>query len=96
MTKPKNWPLITTIAAYWLILAVSILAFGFLYMAVGMTPGVYHMNIEELLVFSLFPAGLLGCKFLIYKLRRKPGGFKLLTLASVIPLFQIFIIYTLI
>ena len=96
MTQPKNWPLITTIVVYWLILSISILAFAVLYIGVGMTPGNYQMKTGEALVFSLFPAALLGCKFLIYKLRRKPGGFTLLTLASVVPLIQILIIFVLI
>ncbi len=61
-----------------------------------MTPGNYHMQAGEALIFSLFPAALLGCKFLIYKLRRRPGGIKLLTLASVIPLIQMLIIFVLI
>jgi hypothetical protein len=94
--QPKNWPLVISIIAYWTILSISVLAFAALFLGVGMTPGNYHMDPEEILIFSLFPAGLLGCKFLIYKLRHKPGGFKILALASVIPMIQILIILTLI
>jgi hypothetical protein len=94
--KPKNWPLISSIIAYWSILSISILAFAALFLGVGMTPGNYHMEPGEILIFSLFPAGLIGCKFLIYKLRHEPGGFKILALASVIPMTQIWIIFTLI
>ena len=93
MTKSKNWPLITAITAYWLVLLFSIFAFAVLFVGIGMTPGIYHLKTSEIVVFSLFPAALLGCKFLIYKLRRTPGGIKLLTLASVVPLIQILIIF---
>ena len=96
MTKPKKWPLMTAIVVYWLILSISILAFAVLFLGVGMTPGNYHMQTGEALTFLLFPIALLGCKFLIYKLRQKPGGIKLLTLASVIPLIQILIVFVLI
>jgi hypothetical protein len=92
MTEPKRWPLITTIVVYWAVLIVSVFAFGFLFMAMGMTPGNYHLKPSEILVFSMFPVLLLGCKFYIYKLRKGPGVFTLLTLASVIPLLQILII----
>jgi len=94
--QPKNWLLVSSIIAYWSILAISILAFAVLFLGVGMTPGNYHMEPEEILIFSLFPAGLLGCQFLIYKLRHEPGGFKILAWASVIPMTQILIIFTLI
>ena len=96
MTTQKNWPLMITISAYWLILAFSLLAFAALFMAVGMTPGNYHMKTQEAAIFLLLPAALLGCKFIIYKLRRTPGGIKLLTFATVIPLVQILIVILLI
>jgi hypothetical protein len=96
MTESKKWPLVTAITAYWLVLVLSILAFAVLFVGVGMTPGNYHLKTSELVIFSLFPAALLGCKFLIYKLRQTPGGINLLTLASVVPLIQILIIFILI
>ena len=96
MTTPKNWPLTATIVIYWLVLAISILAFAVLYMGAGMSPGNYNMKTGEALIFLLFPATLLGCKFLIYKFRAREVGFKLLTLASIIPAIQILIIYVLI
>ncbi len=96
MTKPKKWPLTTAIVVYWLILSISILAFAVLFLGVGMTPGNYQIQKGEALTFLLFPMALLGCKVLIYILRHEPGGVKLLTLASVIPLIQMLIVFVLI
>ena len=96
MTTEKKWPLTTTIVVYWVVLAISILAFGVLYIGAGMSPGNYNMQAGEAGVFLLFPVTLLGCKFLIYKLRGTQGGFKLLTVVSIIPIVQLLIIYTLI
>jgi hypothetical protein len=96
MTTQKKWLLIATIVVYWLVLASSILAFAVLYLGAGMSPGNYNMKTGEALVFLTFPAALLGCKFLIYKLRGAQGGFKLLSLAAIIPLIQVLIVFVLI